>query len=77
MYRLLNIHLGATFAFLYIPIVMLMVLSLNKAGLPTVWSGFSLGLLASLPYHSNEKPPQDVGNPDLLKDKTISTAMGI
>ena len=52
MYRLLNIHLGATFAFLYIPIVMLMVLSLNKAGLPTVWSGFSLewyGKLASNP----------------------------
>jgi len=52
MSRLLNIHLGATFAFLYIPIVMLMVLSLNKAGLPTVWSGFSLewyGKLASNP----------------------------
>ena len=52
MSRLLNIHLGATFAFLYIPIAMLMVLSLNKAGLPTVWSGFSLewyGKLASNP----------------------------
>jgi spermidine/putrescine transport system permease protein len=52
MSKLLNIHLGATFAFLYIPIAMLMVLSLNKAGLPTVWSGFSLdwyGKLASNP----------------------------
>ena len=52
MSRLLNIHLGVTFAFLYIPIAMLMVLSLNKAGLPTVWSGFSLewyGKLASNP----------------------------
>lgn len=39
--RLLNIHLGATFAFLYIPIAVLMVLSFNKAGLPTAWGGFS------------------------------------
>jgi spermidine/putrescine transport system permease protein len=39
--RLLNLHLGATFAFLYIPIAVLMVLSFNKAGLPTAWGGFS------------------------------------
>jgi spermidine/putrescine transport system permease protein len=39
--RPLNLHLGATFAFLYIPIAVLMVLSFNKAGLPTAWGGFS------------------------------------
>jgi spermidine/putrescine transport system permease protein len=42
MSRWLNTHLGLTYVFLYVPIVTLMVLSLNKAGLPTVWSGFSL-----------------------------------
>jgi spermidine/putrescine transport system permease protein len=39
--RPLNMHLGATFAFLYLPIAVLMVLSFNKAGLPTAWGGFS------------------------------------
>lgn len=37
----LNIHLKAVYIFLYVPILVLMVLSFNKAGLPTVWSGFS------------------------------------
>jgi spermidine/putrescine transport system permease protein len=52
MSKLLNIHLGATFAFLYIPIAVLIVLSFNKAGLPTAWSGFSIewyGRLAGNP----------------------------
>jgi spermidine/putrescine transport system permease protein len=52
MSKLLKAHLGATFAFLYIPIIMLIVLSFNKAGLPTAWSGFSLewyGKLAGNP----------------------------
>ncbi len=52
MSRLLNFHLGGTFAFLYIPIAVLIALSFNKAGLPTAWSGFSLewyGKLASNP----------------------------
>lgn len=39
--RLLNTHLGLVFVFLYGPIVVLMVLSFNKAGLPTAWTGFS------------------------------------
>jgi spermidine/putrescine transport system permease protein len=52
MARLLNLHLVATFVFLYVPIAVLMALSFNKAGLPTVWSGFSLewyGRLAGNP----------------------------
>jgi spermidine/putrescine transport system permease protein len=52
MPRFLNLHLGATFAFLYIPIAVLIVLSFNKAGLPTAWSGFSVewyGRLAANP----------------------------
>lgn len=49
---LLSAHLGLTYLFLYGPIVVLMVLSFNKAGLPTVWTGFSLewyGKLAASP----------------------------
>ena len=52
MSRLLKAHLGATYIFLYIPIAVLMALSFNKAGLPTVWSGFSIewyGKMASNP----------------------------
>ncbi len=42
MRRALNLHLGLVYAFLYLPIVMLMALSFNKAGMPTAWTGFSL-----------------------------------
>ncbi len=52
MPRFLAAHLGATYAFLYIPIAVLMVLSFNKAGLPTAWGGFSFewyGKLATNP----------------------------
>lgn len=41
MGRLLNIHLGAVYAFLYLPIAVLMVLSLNASGLPTAWTGIT------------------------------------
>ena len=34
-------HLRLVYVFLYVPIGVLMVLSFNKAGLPTVWRGFS------------------------------------
>jgi spermidine/putrescine transport system permease protein len=48
MGRALRAHLGLTLAFLYAPILMLMLLSLNKAGLPTVWTGFTLDWYAEL-----------------------------
>ncbi len=38
----LRLHLGLVYIFLYGPILLLMVLSLNDSGLPTAWSGFSL-----------------------------------
>ena len=38
----LGTHLRLVYLFLYLPIAVLMVLSFNRAGLPTVWSGFSL-----------------------------------
>ena len=45
---LLGIHLAAVFAFLYVPIAVLMLLSFNRAGLPTAWTGFSLDWYAKL-----------------------------
>lgn len=38
----LRLHLILFYVFLYVPILVLMTLSFNKAGLPTVWTGFSL-----------------------------------
>lgn len=37
----LKTHLCLVYAFLYIPIAVLMLLSFNRAGLPTAWTGFS------------------------------------
>lgn len=37
----LNAHLGLVYVFLYVPILVLIVLSFNKSGLPTTWTGFS------------------------------------
>lgn len=34
-------YLGLVYIFLYTPIAVLMILSFNKAGLPTAWTGFS------------------------------------
>ena len=49
-YRLMLLILGVIFAFLYIPISVLVGLSFNEGGLPTAWTGFSVkwyGALAS------------------------------
>lgn len=45
---MLGVHLAAVFAFLYVPIAVLMLLSFNRAGLPTAWTGFSLDWYAKL-----------------------------
>lgn len=37
-----KLHLLLVLCFLYCPILVLMALSFNRAGLPTVWTGFSL-----------------------------------
>src|SRR5262245_48406377 len=39
--RLLTLHLALVFVFLYGPILVLVALSFNRAGLPTAWTGFS------------------------------------
>lgn len=46
--KFLKGHLWLTFVFLYGPILVLMALSFNRAGLPTVWTGFSLDWYAKL-----------------------------
>ncbi|CAN5814874.1 ABC transporter permease [soil metagenome] len=38
--RGLRIHLTMIYAFLFLPIVVLVVLSFNRSGLPTAWGGF-------------------------------------
>jgi len=44
----LRAHMGFVYAFLYIPIAVLVVLSFNESGLPTAWTGFSLKWYGSL-----------------------------
>jgi len=51
-----RIHLYLVMAFLYCPIIVLMALSFNRAGLPTAWTGFSLDWYRQL-----------VTSPDILK----------
>jgi spermidine/putrescine transport system permease protein len=38
----LRVHLGLVYAFLFLPIAVLVVLSFNRSGLPTSWGGFSM-----------------------------------
>lgn len=54
--RALKVHLGAVYAFLYAPILVLVVLSFNKSGLPTAWGGFSAEWYGKL-----------AGNPKILQ----------
>jgi spermidine/putrescine transport system permease protein len=66
MSRTLGAHLGLVFVFLYAPILMLMILSFNSAGLPTVWTGVSLEWYARL-LHS----------PDILRAARNSLVVAI
>ena len=40
--RVLRGHLWLVYGFLYVPIAVLVLLSFNRAGLPTAWGGFSV-----------------------------------
>ena len=46
--RLLRLHGGLVYLFLYVPIAVLVVLSFNESGLPTAWSGLSLKWYAAV-----------------------------
>ncbi|MFT7136276.1 MAG: spermidine/putrescine transport system permease protein [Akkermansiaceae bacterium] len=47
-FRLMLLILGVVFAFLYIPISVLVGLSFNEGGLPTAWTGFSFKWYSAL-----------------------------
>lgn len=72
----LGSHLGAVYVFLYMPILVLVALSFNRAGMPTVWSGFSLEWYARL--LTNEKILNSVGNSLLIASiaTLLSTVIG-
>lgn len=72
----LKLHLLLFYTFLYVPILVLMVLSFNRAGLPTVWTGFSLDWYAKL--FSADKIIQAAGNTLLvaLISTILATVIG-
>ena len=74
--RWLHAHLGLVYLFLYGPIVVLIVLSFNRAGLPTVWTGFSTEWYVKLA--SNEKILSAVQNSLIVAfvSTAISTVVG-
>lgn len=76
MTRWLRMHLGVTYAFLYLPIAVLMILSFNKAGMPTAWGGFSLEWYGKL--FANPKIQQSAFNSLVVAtiSTVIATALG-
>lgn len=72
----LGAHLGFVYLFLYGPILVLVALSFNRAGMPTVWSGFSLEWYSKL--FENQKIIQSVGNSLFIAAvaTAISTVIG-
>jgi spermidine/putrescine transport system permease protein len=72
----LNAHLGLVYLFLYVPIVVLIVLSFNKSGLPTAWTGFSTEWYGKL--IANPKILSAAGNSLIVAvaSTVISTAIG-
>src|SRR3954468_21722837 len=74
--RWLQAHLGLVYLFLYGPIVVLIVLSFNRAGLPTAWTGFSTEWYGKLA--ANEKILNAVQNSLIVAfvSTAISTVVG-
>lgn len=74
--RLLGAHLGLVYLFLYGPIAVLVVLSFNRAGLPTAWTGFSTEWYGKL--LTNEAILASAANTLIvaLASTAISTAIG-
>jgi spermidine/putrescine transport system permease protein len=72
----LDLHLGALFVFLYVPILVLIALSFNKSGLPTAWTGATLHWYGSL--LTNAEIGQALFNTLIVAIATtlISTALG-
>ncbi len=70
-HRLMLMILGGVFAFLYVPISVLVALSFNEGGLPTVWTGFSVKWYGAL--LDNAEVLQAAGN--TLVVALVSTAL--
>ena len=72
----LNAHLGLVYIFLYVPILVLIVLSFNQSGLPTAWTGFSTEWYGKL--IANPKILSAAGNSMIVAmvSTIISTAIG-
>ncbi len=72
----LNAHLALVYVFLYVPILVLIVLSFNKSGLPTAWTGFSTEWYGKLLH--NPKILSAAGNSLIVAvvSTVISTAIG-
>jgi spermidine/putrescine transport system permease protein len=68
--------LGLVYVFLYVPILVLIVLSFNKSGLPTAWTGFSTEWYGKL--IQNPKILSAAGNSLIVAvaSTIISTAIG-
>jgi spermidine/putrescine transport system permease protein len=62
----LRAHAGLVYAFLYLPIAVLVVLSFNESGLPTAWTGFSFKWYRSL-----------AGNEELLASVRTTLVVGV
>ncbi len=73
---LLVLHLALVFVFLYGPILVLVALSFNRAGLPTAWTGFSVRWYEALA--GNETIRQAVLNTLIVATAStlIATAIG-
>ena len=74
--RWLQAHLGLVYLFLYGPIIVLVVLSFNKAGMPTAWTGFSTEWYGKL--LENQKILSSVKNSLIVASAStaISTVIG-
>lgn len=74
--RLMLLILGVVFAFLYLPISVLVALSFNEGGLPTAWTGFSTKWYGAL--LANDDILQAAGNTLVvaLLSTLLSTVLG-
>lgn len=75
-FRLMLLILGVVFAFLYIPISVLVGLSFNEGGLPTAWTGFSFKWYGALV--ENEDILKAAGNTVIVAifSTVLSTVLG-
>lgn len=75
-FRLMLLILGVIFAFLYIPISVLVGLSFNEGGLPTAWTGFSFKWYGAL--LENDDILKAAGNTLIVAvfSTLLSTALG-